>query len=229
VRIFSSLRLKPLTAARWPACPRRLVQCGVCSGWQRQVVDLVWCCEDWSLCDCGEVQGHQYPIESSDAGVAGSAFRAESARRRGADACPRCGVTYETIRSWWCEVRAAYPAQFTSAGESGVGWPVDSMSSTTDQRHTLHACSGSRLLELWLPAILGRSRCRAVSRAARANVKPSGALNLVRLAYARGTTQSPEAAAWAHGQNASVSSPTIVSRVSPEATLGRCTLNRRSP
>jgi hypothetical protein len=31
--------------------------------WHRQVVDLVWCCQDWSVAIAARYKGYRYPIE----------------------------------------------------------------------------------------------------------------------------------------------------------------------
>src|SRR6478609_9017329 len=66
--------------------------------------------------DCGEVQGLPVSDRGHRArGVAVSPFRAEPARRRGADACPRCGGHPRDDPVLVCDVRAGLRRPVTSA------------------------------------------------------------------------------------------------------------------
>src|SRR5271157_5079266 len=79
----------------------------------RQVVDLVWCCQDWSfVAIAARCKGYRYPIE-----VIGHAVwlyhRFALSLRDVEELMVARGVvvTYETIRSWCAKFGPAYAAQ----------------------------------------------------------------------------------------------------------------------
>jgi hypothetical protein len=77
----------------------------------RQVVDLVWCCQDWSVAIAARYKGYRYPIE-----VIGHAVwlyhRFALSLRDVEELMVARGVvvTYETIRSWCAKFGPDYAA-----------------------------------------------------------------------------------------------------------------------
>src|SRR5271166_6837778 len=104
----------------------------VVGSWQhkrhRQVVDLVWCCQDWSfVAIAARYKGYRYPIE-----VIGHAVwlyhRFPLSLRDVEDLMLARGVvvTYETIRSWCAKFGPDYAAQLRRRRpRPGDKWHLD--------------------------------------------------------------------------------------------------------
>src|ERR1700756_4257489 len=93
----------------------------------RQVVDLVWCCQDWSVAIAARYKGYRYPIE-----VIGHAVwlyhRFALSLRDVEELMVARGVvvTYETIRSWCAKFGPDYAAQLRRRRpRPGDKWPLD--------------------------------------------------------------------------------------------------------
>ena len=95
----------------------------------RQVVDLVWCCQDWSfVAIAARYKGYRYPIE-----VIGHAVwlyhRFTLSLRDVEDLMLARGVvvTYETIRSWCAKFGPDYAAQLLRRPRPGDKWHLDEL------------------------------------------------------------------------------------------------------
>ena len=114
------------------------------------------------MASAARYKGYRYPIEVIGHAVAVSPFRAECARRRGVDGCPRCGGHLRDDPVLVCEVRAGLRCPVPSAAAPPRRQMAPRRGFREDQRRLPITC-GARSTSGDVLDVLVRSRRNAVA------------------------------------------------------------------